>query len=76
VGAPEVQPRRRGLATGHGFVGSLEEEIEAQEGQGVGVRQRTTALRTDSTENASKMAASKNLLQIASLETAVWRGVG
>jgi len=36
----------------------LEEESEAQEGQGVGVRQRATTLRTDSTETASKVASS------------------
>jgi hypothetical protein len=40
------------------------------EGQGVAVRQRTTALRTDSTETASKVAASAESSWIVALETA------
>jgi len=69
VGEPEVQLRRRGRATGHGFGGDLEEESEAQEGQGVGVRQRATTLRTESTEKASKMAASTILPRASTPET-------
>jgi hypothetical protein len=52
---PRSWPRTRG---------GLEEEAEAQEGQGVGVRKRATALRTDSTEKAPKVAASKMAREI------------
>jgi hypothetical protein len=53
-----VRTRRRDRAFRPRARRGLEEESEAQEGQGVAVRQRTTALRTDTTETASKMAAS------------------
>jgi hypothetical protein len=41
------------------FHGNLEEDIEAQEEQGIADRQRASMLRTDSTETASKMTTSR-----------------
>jgi hypothetical protein len=44
----------------------LEEEIEAQEGQGVGSRQRATTLQTIRTDNASKVPASQRAASVVS----------
>lgn len=44
----------------------LEEEIEAQEGQGVGNRQRASTLQTIRTDNASKVPASQRAESVVS----------
>jgi len=41
------------------FHGNLEEELEAQEEQGIADRQRRAMLRADTTETASKMTTSR-----------------
>jgi hypothetical protein len=50
-----VRPRRRR---------DLEEEIEAQEGQGVCARKRASTLQTIFTDNASKVPASKRAASV------------
>ena len=59
---------------GYGAVVTSKRSQKPMEGQGVAVRQRTSALRTDSTEKASKMTSSADSSRITALATAGWRG--
>jgi len=59
---------------GYGAAVTSKRSQKPMEGQGVAVRQRTSALRTDSTEKASKMTSSADSSRITALETARWRG--